>query len=242
MIKKFNEIKDSSKELEKLSIIEQYLEDVFSELEDYNFIFTVLSNPPDQSNFYKGEIRIIVGKEGWREFTYSEIENIMKHAISYLSENGYEMEKKIPYHPINLIRGIEIKFINKQKIESFVEHYKYSLMENLQSDLEDIFAGLYELKLRTISQIQDKYIMVYITAMVSHNITYHITDVKDDVNHFISQMNEYNHKLYTVKYRSLNPRKWHTLYDVNESPSIKNFLITDEFNGEIDSIELKFIK
>lgn len=267
--------------------VEQYIEDVLAELIDYNLVHTVINKKPHWvggydvnrvSRWFKGEIKIIIGKESYREFTLIDSKNTILHAISYLKENGYVLgpnewiKNGFLREDINdalsstdMRKSFELLFVYKgvcpaPKVLCESRNYDY-----IKNDIEDIFAYISDIGLRVVEQIQEEEILVYIVpgVQLSGKHTYHLTDIKNEVNHFISQMQENGHKLIVARYRLCGPRKsnyrWVTLWNgieyhdtkkvdsrriANQSPTSDIFDVQDnDFDTMVvDSFELKFSK
>lgn len=129
----------------------------------------------------------------------------------------------------------------------------YETYEYIHNDVEDIFADISDIGLRVIKQLQENYMVFYICGPAGDNTIYYLTDIKKEVNHFISQMEEYGHELVSARYRLLHKGtfRWITLWDGIGHHATKKVAPTDAIfdvqdnnfdTMKVDSFELKFTK
>lgn len=141
---------------EDINSIEQYLDDLFLELGDGNFIYTILNIP--QSN----RIKIIIGKLGYKVFGYEEVKDLVNHAVSYLKENGYEllpdMQKDLPYYDETCLKSLELQF----KMTGVKESIHHRTKQDIEADINHIFDDLKDNDIRVDVIMSDKVNYIYI--------------------------------------------------------------------------------
>lgn len=112
---------------------------------------------------------------------------------------------------------------------------KYKLFESIRDYIDDIFLDKDEFNV--VYQTQDYQIVVYITKKVpSDNNYYKISEIADELSHFISKMKMENHLLKSIKYRD---SEWCILW---QRGLIWEFNVDAliNVNTNIDSLELVF--
>ena len=135
----------------------------------------------------------------------------------------------------------------------YLKRYNENIRHNIDDDIDDIFADLSDLDLRVVRQIQDRFIVVYICGQPLTDVNFYMKDIKNEVSHFISKMEEDEHTLISVRYRfrkdphiyksSAGNTTWKTLYPLwNGVKPIFTTPLNLDTSDLMDSFELKFTK